>query len=373
VAAAFDASDPFSRIPRTGESAAPWSGGPFRFGVPPAAQREFFGDSEAALLYEQAIQKFESLGGLRVEIDFAPFRAAAELLYAGPWVAERLAAIGPFLDAHPDQVNPVVREIISGGRRYTAVGAFQAEYRLRALRRETESQWEQMDILVLPTTGTIYTHEQIAADPIGLNSNLGYYTNFANLLDLAVVAAPAAFRSNGTPFGVSLIGPAFSDEALLAVADRYHAAHTFRPGPAIDLCSTPPDCVAVAVVGAHLTGQPLNRQLTELGARRLKSCRTAAGYRLYALEHLTPPKPGLVRDDGFAGPGIEVEVWAVPLDRFGLFVAAIPAPLGIGTAILDSGESVKCFLCEPYALQGATEITQFGGWRAYLTQAVHAR
>jgi allophanate hydrolase len=341
--------------------------------VPPASQLEFFGDNEAALLYDSAIERMAELGGCKVEIDFAPFRAAADLLYSGPWVAERLAAIAPFLDAHPEQVHPVVREIICGAGRYTAVDAFQAEYRLRVLQRETEAQWERMDVLVLPTVGTIYTHEQIAANPIGLNTNLGYYTNFANLLDLGVVAVPAGFRSNGLPFGISLIGPAFCDEALLGLADQYHSATVSRPEPAMDFGPVPPECVALAVVGAHLTGQPLNRQLTELGARRLKTCRTAPGYRLYALDHCMPPKPGLVRDEGFAGPGIEVEVWAVPLHRFGGFVAEIPAPLGIGTAVLDSGESVKCFLCEPYALRGSAEITQFGGWRTYLTQAAHIR
>ena len=373
VLAQFDESDPFSRAPYSGQGAAPWCGGSFRFGVPSFLQLEFFGDTAAAALYEQAIATLESLGGYRVEIDYTPFRDAADFLYSGPWVAERLAAIGPFLESHPEQVNPVVREIISGGGRYTAVDAFQAEYRLRGLRRETEAQWESMDLLVLPTTGTMYTHQQVADNPIGLNTNLGYYTNFANLLDLAVVAVPAGFRPTGLPFGISLIGPAFHDEALLALADQYHAAHTSRPEPSMEPGPVPPDCVSLAVVGAHLTGQPLNRQLTDLGARRIKTCRTAPGYRLYALDSCMPPKPGLVRDDSFAGPGIEVEIWAVPQDRFGGFVAAIPAPLSIGTVVLDNGESVKCFLCEPYALSAAHEITQFGGWRAYLSQAVHSR
>jgi allophanate hydrolase len=362
----FDAADPFSRVPSSGQSAAPWASGTFRFGVPAADQLQFFGDDEAAALYEKAVAALEGVGGQKVEIDFAVFRAAADLLYSGPWVAERLAAIRPFLEQHADQMDPVVREIISGARRYTAVDAFEAEYRLRELRRATESQWERMDVLVLPTTGTIYTHEALAAEPFKLNTNLGYYTNFVNLLDLAAVAAPAGFRANGLPFGVSFIGPAFSDEALLAVADRYHRTWAQLPGPAIDLGACPPGCIAVAVVGAHLKGQPLNRQLTERGARLIKSCRTARGYRLYALDRTMPPKPGLVRDESFDGKGIEVEVWAVPEDRFGGFVADVPPPLGIGNATLDSGETVKCFICEPYAIRGATEITHFGGWRNYL-------
>jgi allophanate hydrolase len=213
-----------------------------------------------------------------------------------------------------------------------------------------------VDVLVLPTTGTIYTHEAVAADPVRLNTNLGYYTNLVNLLDLAAVAVPAGFRPNGLPFGISIIGPAFTERGLLALAGQYLRE------PAVGAA---PGCIAVAVLGAHLTGQPLNGQLTDRGARLLKTCRTAPGYRFYAIEGAIA-KPGLIRDESFAGPGIEVEVWAVPEDKFGSFVAAVPPPLGIGNAVLDDGETVKCFICEPYAIAGAREITAFGGWRKYL-------
>ena len=356
VARAFDPTDPYSRVPTAGQGAAPWATGPFRFGVPAAAQLEFFGDEEAAALYQKAIADLELLGGTKVEIDFALFRAAADLLYSGPWVAERLAAIGPFLEDHGADMNPVVRDIIAGARRFTAVDAFNAEYKLRELRRATESEWTRIDVLVLPTTGTIYTHEAVAADPVKLNTNLGYYTNFVNLLDLAAVAVPAGFRPNGLPFGISLIGPAFTDPGLLALAARYLRE---------PVAPTAPGCISVAVLGAHLSGQPLNGQLTQRGARLLKTCRTAPGYRFYALEGAIP-KPGLIREDSFAGPGIEVEVWAVPEDQFGSFVAAVPPPLGIGNAVLENGETVKCFICEPYAVANAREITHFGGWRKYL-------
>jgi len=357
VARGFDAGDPFSRVIGPGEDAAPWLGGAFRFGVPSREHLEFFGDEEAEGLYRTALADLEGLGGERVEIDYSIFRAAAELLYSGPWVAERLAAIRQFIDAHADEMNPVVRDIIWGARRYSAVDAFEAEYKLRELRRRSEAEWRKMDVMVLPTTGTIYTHEAVEAEPIKLNTNLGYYTNFVNLFDLAAVAVPAGFRTNGLPFGVSFIGPAFSDDAMLSLADFYHRRSAL---------SGPAGCVRVAVVGAHLSGQPLNWQLTERGARLVKSCRTAAGYRLYALDGTVPPKPGLVRDERFEGPGIEVEVWAVPENLFGGFVAAAPAPLGIGSATLDSGEVVKCFICEGYAIGNATEITSFGGWRNYL-------
>jgi allophanate hydrolase len=362
AAKGFDSGDPLSLTPRPGEDAAPWLNAPFRFGVPPPEQLEFFGDEEARALYEKAVCNVKNLGGEKIEIDFSIFRAAADLLYEGPWVAERLAAIQSFIRGHSDEMNPVVRGIISGGKRYTAVDVYEAEYRLMDLRRAAAKQWARMDVLVLPTTGTIYTHDQVASDPVKMNTNLGYYTNFVNLMDLAGVAAPAGFRSNGLPFGISFIGPAFSDEALLALAHRYLGAKT----PLLDRA---PGCVELAVVGAHLTGQPLNSQLTQRGARLKKSCRTASGYRLYALAGSKPPKPGLARDDQFQGAGIEVEVWTIPEDQFGSFVAEIPEPLGVSNVTLDSGELVKCFICQPYALASATEITRFGGWRNYLTSS----
>ena len=368
AARGFDPDDPFSRAARPGEDAAPWLAGAFRFGVPTADQLEFFGDEGAAILYDEAVARLEGIGGRKVEIDFSTFRAAAELLYAGPWVAERYAAIRKFIEAHGADINPVVRGIIEGARRYSAADAFDAEYRLRALRRTTEAQWEQMDVLVLPTTGTIYTHDAVASEPVRMNTNLGYYTNFVNLLDLAAIAIPAGCRADGLPFGVSFIGRAFSDEALLTLAKRYEA-----PGVTSASHTCPAGCVALAVVGAHLSGQPLNWQLTDRGAQLLKTCRTAPDYRLYALDGTMPPKPGLVRDRDFGGPGIEVEVWAIPEDRFGGFVADVPAPLGIGSAVLDDGQSVKCFICEPYAISGAAEVTRFGGWRNYLAQSVSQR
>ena len=358
----LDPFDPFSRAPHAGQGAAPWLYSDFRFGVPSPEQLEFFGDQEAACLYHKAVEQLRKIGGETVVIDFTPFRQAAELLYGGAWVAERLAAIKGFFADHAEEMDPVVRGIVGGAAKHSAVDSFEGEYRLRELCAEAQKQWREMDVLVLPTTGTIYTHEQIAADPVKLNTNLGYYTNFVNLMDLAAVAVPARFHSNGLPFGISFIGPAFSDEALLALAHRYLGGTT----PLLEKC---PGCVEVAVVGAHLSGEPLNSQLTERGARPIKTCRTATDYRLYALAGSAPPKPGLIRDRSYRGAGIEVEVWAMPEDLFGGFVAAINPPLGIGTVTLDNGDAVKCFLCEPDALPGAKEITHFGGWRAYLASS----
>jgi allophanate hydrolase len=354
----IDPADWNSREPRPGMGAAPWLPGKFRFGVPSAAQREFFGDAAAADLFAAAITRLEALGGEAHEIDYTPFRETAQLLYSGPWVAERLAAIEPFFRYHSADMHPVVRGIIGGAVKLTAVDAYRAAYRLEELKRAAAAEWAKMDVLLLPTTGTTYTIEQVEADPVRLNTNLGYYTNFVNLMDLAAVAVPAGFRASGLPFGVSLIGPAFSDTALLDLADRFH-----RDSPQ---ATSTPACIQVAVLGAHLQGQPLNHQLTSRGARLVKTCRTATDYRFYALRDTNPPKPGLVHEPGFSGPGIEVEVWAIPEDAFGSFVAEVPPPLAIGNARLDDGSSVKCFVCEQYSVAGSREITALGGWRAYL-------
>ena len=271
-----------------------------------------------------------------------------------------------------------MRGIITGGDKYSAVDTFLAQYRLEALRRAAGAVWQEADLLLLPTTGTTYTLAEVDADPIRLNTNLGYYTNFVNLLDLAAVALPSGFRPNGLPFGVTVLGPPRTEQALLAVADRLHRAIGSNLGglttplagtTLIAPSATPPGCTLIAVVGAHLTGQPLNHQLTRRGARLAFPTRTAEGYRLYALPNTTPPKPGLVYDPDFRGPGIELEVWAIPTQNFGSFVAEVPAPLGIGSVRLADGSVVKGFICEPFAVAGATEITHLGGWRAYLASA----
>lgn len=360
AAAAFDATrgyDAEDEYSRTGLRAAPWSQGAFRFGVPRRDQLEFFGDEEAARLFEAAVRKCVSMGGVEVEIDYQPFRDAANLLYSGPWVAERLAAVGPFFEAHPEAGHPVVRRIIEGGSRYSAVDGYRSQYALEKLRAVTERIWEQMDVLLLPTTGTIYTIEQMLADPVALNTNLGYYTNFVNLLDLCAIAVPGGVRPNGLPFGVTLIARAFQDEGLLDLSRRWEGKPT-------GIC--PAGCVQVAVVGAHLQGQPLNWQLRDRGARLLRTCRTASCYRLFALRNTTPAKPGLVRDGSFAGQGIEIEVWAIPQARFGEFVAEVPPPLAIGSLETAEAEWVKGFVCEPHAIEGSLDITGFGGWRNWL-------
>lgn len=357
VAAGYDAEDPFSRPAHPPLADDKW---PLRMGVPRADQLEFFGDADAAKLFAAAVERWRGLGVSIVEIDYAPFQAAARLLYEGPWVAERYAAIKAFIERKPEAMHPVTRGIIEGARTLTATAAFEATYRLAALRREAEAVWEQIDVMLTPTTGTICRVTEVEADPIRLNSNLGHYTNHMNLLDLCALAVPAGFLSHGMPWGVTLSAPAFCDDRLLRLGARFLGeAPPVRALPAPGLKSR------VAVCGAHLSGLPLNWQLTQLGATLVKATRTAPVYRLYALPGTTPSKPGLVRVTT-GGSSLEVEVWELPLDAYGHFVAGIPAPLGIGTVTLEDGSGVQGFLCEAAAVEGAADVSAHGGWRAYL-------
>jgi allophanate hydrolase len=364
-------SDPFSRT--APPVSLPTSG--FRFGVLAPQDREFCGDSEAEALYDAAIRAMHRLGGTAVIIDYAPFRAAAELLYGGPFVAERLAAIEEFFDAHPGAIDPVVRGIISGAKHFSAADAFRGTYRLRALAQEAARQWRAMDLMLLPTSPTIFRVADVQADPIRLNALLGSYTNFVNLLDYAAIAVPAGFRANGLPAGVTLVGPAFSDHALACLAARLHADAACGSGLQRDNTPPIPDppaetgTIDLAVAGAHLSGMALNHQLLALDATLVKTTRTSPDYRLMALPGTTPAKPGLVRSSGFDGPGIELEIWRLNEAAFGRFVAALPPPMGIGKIVLADASSVCGFLCEPCATEGAEDITAYGGWRAYLAQS----
>jgi allophanate hydrolase len=366
-----DATDPYSR---SGSGPGGEFPAAFRFGVPRRSQREFFGNAAWAALFDAAIGRMTELGGTAVEIDLGPFRSAGELLYGGPWVAERLQAIGPFFASHLDSIHPLTARIIGEGAHYSAADAFAGMHRLESLKRETQAQWSLIDCLMVPTAGTTYTVEEIEAEPIRLNGNLGHYASFANLLDLSGVAVPAGFDERGLPFGITLLGPAFADEALLRLSDRFHHSASYTLGataaplPPAGTGFSPPAGpeIELAVVGAHLRGQPLNTELTSRGARLRRTLRTAPQYRLFALPNTVPAKPGLVRSPGFEGSGIEVEVWAMRREAFGDFVSRVPPPLAIGTVELADGTQVKGFLCEPFSLDNARDISKFGGWRAYL-------
>lgn len=359
VAEGFDGGDPFSRLART----TPLRVTGFKFGVLTGAEKEFLGDQAAEALYDAAIANLEALGGSGVPFDYGPLRECAHLLYGGPWVAERLAAVEEFVEGQADAMDPTVRAIIQGAAGKSAVEAFVGQYALAFYAQAIARLWGEVDFLLLPTTPTIYTVAEMQADPVRLNSHLGRYTNFVNLLDCAAVAVPAGFRPNGLPFGVTLVGPAFTDAALADIGDRLHGKVQPVTVPVVN--SPPSDWLPIIVVGAHLTGMPLNPELTSVGGIRLGEVRTAPDYRFYALAGTIPPKPGLVREPGFAGPGILAEEWALPPAAFGAFVARIPAPLGVGKLTLDDGRQVTGFLCEGHALAGATEITGYGGWRAY--------
>lgn len=380
VLAGYDPLDAYSRTATPGAGAAPWSASQFgpgsvRLGVLRPGDRTFFGDEHNGALYQAAIDAAETLGARIEPIEIAPFLAAAKLLYQGPWVAERYAAIAPFVAEHAAEMDPVVARIIGGAAQYTAVQAFEAAYRLEALRAETSATWKHVDVLLLPTAPRAYTVAEVAAAPVERNSELGTYTNFVNLLDLAAVAVPAGMRPDGLPFGVSLVAPAFTDRALLGLADPLQRALNTHLGgsdrqlsnaPPLALPSVPNGCLPMTVVGAHLSGQPLNWQLTQRGGRLLRACHTHPDYRFYALKNTAPPKPGLVWSPGFQGPGIEVEVWALPEGTVGSFVEGVPPPLAIGTLRLEDGSLTKGFLVEPAGVADAIEITHFGGWRAYL-------
>jgi allophanate hydrolase len=353
------------------ETSIRWEHG-FKFGVP--RQLEFFGDSQYAALYAQAITRLQELGGTAVPFDYTPFMAAASLLYAGPWVAERTAAVGDFIEnARPGAgIWPVTRDIILSGRKYSAVDAFNGQYELARLERRAMEEMSPVHFLLLPTAGTIYTVSDLEREPVLCNSNLGHYTNFVNFFRLCAIALPAGFRSDGLPFGITLVGHYRLDQGLLELGARWQRAvplplgrtASILPSPDHDPSMEEARCF-VAVVGAHMSGLPLNHQLTERWGKLESITRTAPHYRLYALPGGPPQRPGLVRvTDG--GAAIALEVWSLSAWRFGEFVAEIPSPLGLGTIELADGSTVQGFVCESYATATARDITEFGGWRAYL-------
>lgn len=362
VGAGYDVEDPFSRSATPPDGTAAW---PPRIGIPRPDQLEFFGDVESASLFAAAVSAWQRLGAKIIEIDFDPFREAARLLYQGGWVAERYAAIRSFIEKLPEALHPVTRQIIEGARKLSAADAFDSIYRLAGLRRRSEAVWSQIDFLLTPTAGTAYRVEEVVANPLQLNTNLGYYTNYVNLLDLCALAVPAGVLTSRVGFGITLLAPAFHDDRLLAWGSRF--LDEAAPPLALSARSPSEPMTRVAVCGAHLSGLPLNKQLLERSARLVRATQTAAEYRLFALPNTTPPKPGLVRvKDG--GAPIEVEVWELPVAHYGSFVAGIPEPLGIGRIRLADGESVQGFLCEAVAVENARDVTVFGGWRRYLAE-----
>ena len=368
-AMAYDPQDPYSR--RVNFAATPLPAA-FRFGVP--SELTFFGDAVAEAAFADAVRQLVALGGSPVSIDYTPLAQAASLLYDSALVAERYAAIRPFFDAHEEDVLEPVRSIIASGKRFSAADLYDTQTRLRALGQQAAAMWADIDVLLVPTAPTHYTIADMLADPVVLNRNLGAYTNFVNLLDYAALSVPSAIRPDGLPFGITLIGPCGSDFQLAELGQRYHHATGLLQGaldvplPAMESLPelTPaPALMQIAVVGAHLSGMPLNAQLTERGAQLVQATTTSAHYRLYALPGTIPPKPGLRRSTG-DGAAIALEVWAMPQAEIGSFLALIPPPLGLGSVELADGSWVTGFICEGYALTSALDVTAHGGWRAYI-------
>jgi allophanate hydrolase len=374
----FDAEDPYSRRAPAGFGV--FGALPARFGVavPRPDQREFFGNSDAARLFDAAIARLAALGGDIVEVDFAPFSAAASLVYGGPWLAERRVAIDAAILGRREILHPVTRRVVAASDGLPAAEVFRGQERLATLAQETEAVWRRIDLMLVPTAGTIYRIAEIEADPVALNATLGHYTNFANLLDLSAIAVPNGVQSNGLPAGVCLIAPAFHDPLLAAVGAAFQRQGGLKlgaTGAKLPPGDVTPAAVAypylpIAVVGAHLTGEPLNGELLALGARLRRAARTAPDYRLYALAD--GRRPGLVRDPG-GGTAIEAEIWDVPVAAIGALLAGVAPPLGLGTIALEDGSAVTGFLCEAHGVEGAREISEFGGWRAWRSSRQEAR
>jgi allophanate hydrolase len=363
-----DAADPYSRfVP--GPARLPDN---LRIGVPSALPSAVQG--EVATGFEIALAALREQGHRIVAVDFTPLYATAALLYDGPWVAERHLVVSELLARQPEALDPTVRAVIEVATRFSADDGFAAQYRLQALARQAQALWSGCDVLLVPTAPGHPTLAEVAADPLRSNSDLGLFTNFVNLLGWCALALPASVSASGLPLGLTFIARAGHDVALAAIGRRWQqsagqplgatgqmlpASETAPPQAAVEAT------LALAVVGAHLSGLPLNHQLTDLGATRSAVARTAPHYRLFALPGTTPRKPGLLRvADG--GAAIDVEVWSLPLAQVGRFLAGVPAPLGLGTLQLQDGRQVHGFICEPYALQGAEDISRHGGWRTFL-------
>jgi len=377
VAAEFNPEDSYSRRNTYGNGRRYFNNdiADFTVGVPAEGDLEFFGNIEAKDLFDAAKTNIQGMGGTLVEIDFSPFRKAALLLYEGPWVSERFLAIKDLLHTSPESILPVIKTIVGSGESITAPEAFSALYQLQSYYQEALVELEKVACVMTPTNGTYYSIDEVLSDPIQLNSNMGYYTNFMNLLDCAGISVPTGFYKNKVGFAVTLFHQAMTDKRLLSIAGKIedklelHSGALDRQLPKIKSTSpflrVPYSEVSIVVCGAHLKGLPLNWQLQERGARLVESTTTFPAYRFYALAGGPPFRPGLIRDEE-SGAAIDVEVWSIPTENFGSFVAEIPHPLGIGKVQLADGRWECSFICEPCGLQGATEITEIKSWPRYM-------
>lgn len=373
VIVGFDPQDSFSRDIPLDAPRASLSGA--RVGILAAKDREFFGDEGAAAGYEAALVRARELGAELIEFDYTPFAETARLLYEGPWVAERWSVIENLARREPDAIYPITRSIIERGAAHSAVETFRAFYRLAELRAQVRPVWTGIDALLLPTAPRVYALAEVEADNVRLNSRLGTYTNFVNLLDLCAVAVPSALSADRKPFGVTFVAPCSRDGYIAGLAQAFEAtshlplgaSETRRSAPrelAADAQPQPSDFIEVALFGAHMRGLPLNRDIVRLGGKFMRTIKTAPTYRCFLLPGAIA-RPGVLRVDK-EGAAIEAEIWSMPPDAFGRLVASIPPPLGFGTILLADGSQVNGFLVEAIATIGARDITHFGGWRGFL-------
>ncbi len=371
----YDSKDAYSRalpVPAQPGSIPPG----LRIGVPDASSRRFGGDGLSEAAFEAALGDLESIAGGKkfTAVDMTALFDVANLLYSGPWVAERYHAVRNLIENNPDSLHPTTKRIISGATSYSAADTFDGLYKLAELRRAAEPIWNMIDVLVVPTYPRPRTVADLESDPVGPNSELGTYTNFVNLLDLCALAVPGRFRGDGFPSGVTLIAPRGKDGLLAAVGARLHSAsgvpigHTNAPLPQSKdaLAVAAPGEIELVVVGAHLSGMPLNHELTSRNARFLRAGVTSPDYKLYALAGGPPFRPGLMRVASGSGTPIATEVWALTPEALGNFMAGVPSPLGIGTTTLADGTSPKGFIVEAEGIVGAKDVSEFGGWRAYI-------
>ena len=377
AARGYDPADPYSKpVPDAPLTAPPPRA---RIGIPDDGSIAFSGDAVQAETFARDVARLEGGGAEIVPIDFAPFFAVASMLYEGAWVAERHTVIADLLARDPDAIHPVTRSVVGQAGGMSAADAFRGFYRLAELRRATEAALAGVDLICVPTIPTFYSVADLAADPIGPNSDLGTYTNFVNLLDMCGIAVPTEPRSDGRPGSVTMLAPAGQDGLAASVARGFERGCTRSMGATDHPLPAPPplpptasDTVEIAVCGAHMRGLPLNHQLTGAGAAFARAARTTGDYRFYALAGGAPARPGLVRDPGPGAGSIAVEIWAMPRASVGAFLAGIPAPLGLGSVALEDGSRVIGFLCEPSGLEGARDITAMGGWRAFLAAPIPA-
>ncbi len=377
VLAGPDPADAFARPRPLGTPGAMARG--VKVGAPRSAQRIFFGDAAAAAAYETALARLAALGAALVEIDFEPFVRAARLMREGPWIAERYVAARPVLESAPQNLHPVTREVLLGGARKNAAEAFTGFHQLAALRHACERVFREIDALALPTVPTVYTVEQVRADPVELDAQLGVYGSFVNLLDLCALAVPASLRKDGAPFGIMLAAPAGKDALLASIGRVFHASAGLGLGarniahPPLAALAEPvrPHEIVFAVVGGHLGEVPLEGEMRARGARFLETSVTGPDYRLFAIDG-EPTEPALARAGNGKGRPIAVDLWALPADRFGHLVTAVAEPFAVGAITLADGRTAQAILSDAALVKSAPEVSRFGSWKSYLAARAEA-